>query len=140
MLVMLAVGIPMYICATASTPIAAAMILKGVSPGAALVFLMAGPATNMTSITMLSHIVGKRGLAIYLGSVAVVSVLCGLGLDALYGALGMSAVASIGRVNQELPFWLLLTATLVLLALSVFQLYKVWGASSNHHHHSEECA
>jgi len=53
MLLMLAVGIPLYICATASTPIAAALILKGVSPGAALVFLLAGPATNLASLTVL---------------------------------------------------------------------------------------
>jgi hypothetical protein len=61
MLLMLAVGIPLYICATASTPIAAALILKGVSPGAALVFLLAGPATNATSLTVLLRILGKRG-------------------------------------------------------------------------------
>ena len=51
MLIMLAMGIPLYICATASTPIAAAFILKGVSPGAALVFLLVGPATNITSLS-----------------------------------------------------------------------------------------
>ena len=59
MLIMLAVGIPLYICATASTPIAAALILKGVSPGAALVFLLAGPATNVTSLTVLLKV--RRG-------------------------------------------------------------------------------
>jgi len=67
MLIMLGVGIPLYICATASTPIAAALILKGVSPGAALVFLIAGPATNVTTLTVLFGILGKRATAIYLG-------------------------------------------------------------------------
>ena len=59
MLIMLAVGIPIYICATSSTPIAAALILKGVSPGAALVFLLAGPATNITSLTVLYGLLGQ---------------------------------------------------------------------------------
>jgi hypothetical protein len=58
MLIMLLVGIPLYICATASTPIAAALILKGVSPGAALVFLLVGPATNVTSLAVLVGMLG----------------------------------------------------------------------------------
>ena len=52
MLVMLITGIPMYVCATSSTPIAAALVLKGLNPGAALVFLLAGPATNIASLSM----------------------------------------------------------------------------------------
>ena len=63
MLIMLAAGVPLYICATASTPIAAALILKGASPGAALVFLMAGPATNLASLTMLTRPFGQKGHA-----------------------------------------------------------------------------
>ena len=66
MLIMLLISTPLYICATASTPIAAAMILKGVSPGAALVFLLAGPATNITSLTVLLGVLGKRATVIYL--------------------------------------------------------------------------
>ena len=66
MLIMLVAGIPLYICATASTPIAAALIVKGVSPGAALVFLLAGPATNVTSITVLLGVLGKRATAVLL--------------------------------------------------------------------------
>ena len=66
MLLMLAVGIPLYICATASTPIAAALILKGVSPGAALVFLLAGPATNIASLTVLTGVLGKRAVRVAL--------------------------------------------------------------------------
>jgi uncharacterized membrane protein YraQ (UPF0718 family) len=61
MLIMLGVGIPIYICATASTPIAATLILQGVSPGAALVFLMTGPATNVTSLTVLTACAGQAG-------------------------------------------------------------------------------
>jgi uncharacterized membrane protein YraQ (UPF0718 family) len=119
MLLMLVVGIPLYICATASTPIAAALILKGVSPGAALVFLLAGPATNITALAVLVKILGKKGVAVYLASISVVSVLCGLALDGLYFSLGLSAAATIGEVAETLPHWLLLAATCLLLVLSL---------------------
>lgn len=68
-LFVLALAIPMYVCATASIPIAIALMLKGFSPGTALVLLMAGPATNIVSILMISKILGKRSLALYLGSI-----------------------------------------------------------------------
>lgn len=119
MLLMLLVGIPMYICATASTPIAAALILKGVSPGAALVFLLAGPATNITSLAVLIKILGKKGVGLYLASISVLSVLCGLVLDLVYFYLGVSAMATIGEVTETLPHWLMLAATLLLLMLSI---------------------
>ncbi len=152
MLLMLAFGIPLYICATASTPIAAAFILKGVSPGAALVFLLVGPATNITSLSVLVGILGKRATALYLLSIAVVSVACGLLLDGIYGMLGISASAVVGQAGEILPGWLELGGALVLLGLSAQPLGKIikgWfvkkqdgcGCSSaacsgeGHHHH-----
>jgi uncharacterized protein len=126
MLLMLLVGIPMYICATASTPIAAALILKGVSPGAALVFLLAGPATNITSLAVLVKILGKKGVGLYLGSISVLSVLCGLVLDMVYFTLGISAVATIGVVTETLPHWLMLSATFLLLLLSLPPLFHLF--------------
>jgi len=119
MLIMLVVGIPLYICATASTPVAAALIMKGVSPGAALVFLLVGPATNVTSLFVLNGILGKRGTAMYLVVLSGCAVLFGLGVDALYGALGISAQAIIGEAAEVLPEGVKLAAALVLLAMSV---------------------
>ncbi len=119
MLLMLAVGIPLYICASASTPIAAAFILKGASPGTALVFLLAGPATNVTSLTVLIGILGKRATALYLLSIAVVSLLCGLIVDAIYLSLGIKAAATVGKHGAMLPNWVMLGAVVVLFALSV---------------------
>ncbi len=87
MLLMLVVGLPLYVCATSSTPVAAALIARGLSPGAALVFLLVGPATNIATMLVVSRDVGKRGLAIYLGTIAVVAVLFGLGIDALIPSL-----------------------------------------------------
>ncbi|WP_417912880.1 SO_0444 family Cu/Zn efflux transporter [Candidatus Electronema sp. TJ] len=119
MLLMLAVGIPLYICASASTPIAAAFILKGASPGTALVFLLAGPATNITSLTVLIGILGKRATGLFLLSIAVVSVLCGLAVDAVYLSLGIKAAATIGHHGAMLPHEVMLAAVVVLFALSV---------------------
>lgn len=125
MVLALAIGLPMYICATASTPIAAAMILKGVSPGTALVFLLTGPATNMTALAVLLRILGKQGVAIYLLSISVISVLCGLLLDSLYVWLGLSAAATIGQVRETLPHWLMISGAVVLIALSVRHLLRL---------------
>ncbi|HHN45969.1 MAG TPA: hypothetical protein ENN09_00880 [Planctomycetes bacterium] len=86
-LVMLGVGIPLYVCATSSVPIAAALVLtKGLSPGAALVFLMTGPATNAASITTLWNIMGKRSTLIYLASVAGTALASGVLLDHIFAA------------------------------------------------------
>lgn len=126
MLLMLAFGIPLYICATASTPIAAAFIMKGVSPGTALVFLLVGPATNITSLSVLLGLLGKRATILYLSSIAVISVLCGLAVDAIYLSLGISAVAAVGQASEILPVWLMTSATLLLLALSIRPLASIF--------------
>ncbi|GBE12186.1 putative permease [bacterium BMS3Abin13] len=141
MLLMLAVGIPLYICATASTPIAAALILKGVSPGTALVFLLVGPATNMASISVLTGLLGKRATARYLAAIATVSVLCGLALDAVYGALGISAGAVIGKAAQIIPQPVELGASFFLLAISIKPILLILRRKvrphGGHHGHDE---
>jgi uncharacterized membrane protein YraQ (UPF0718 family) len=118
MLLMLAVGIPLYICATASTPIAAALILKGVSPGAALVFLLAGPATNIASLTVLTGVLGKRATAIYLTTIAVSAVIFGLIVDQVYASFGLSAQAMVGQASEIVPLWAGLIGTLVIVFIS----------------------
>jgi hypothetical protein len=82
-LVMLFAGLPLYVCATSSTPIAAALMLKGLSPGAALVFLLAGPATNAATMAWVLRDFGARALAVYLASIAVVALGLGYAVDAL---------------------------------------------------------
>jgi uncharacterized membrane protein YraQ (UPF0718 family) len=119
MVLMLAAGIPLYICATASTPIAAALILKGVSPGAALVFLLTGPATNIASLTVLVGILGKRAAALYVAAIAVCAVGFGLLLDQVYAWLDISAVAAAGQASEVMPQWLRWAAVLLLLVISV---------------------
>ncbi len=80
-LAMMAVGIPLYVCATGSVPIAASFIHLGASPGAALAFLIAGPATNAAALTTVGRILGRRAAAAYLATVAVSAFGCGLALD-----------------------------------------------------------
>jgi uncharacterized protein len=124
MLIMLALGVPMYICATASTPIAAALILKGVSPGAALVFLLAGPATNITSLTVLTGILGRRATAIYLISIAVSCIGFGLATDYIYTLLNISSKALAGQASEFIPHYVEWTGALLLILLSINPVFK----------------
>lgn len=124
MLIMLVAGIPMYICASSSTPLAAALILKGVSPGAALVFLMAGPATNVSALPVLNKILGARRLAIYLTIIAVISVTAGLSIDWIYSTMGISAQASVGEATEMLPQWLHVASATLLIILWLSNLIK----------------
>ncbi len=145
MLLMVAFGVPLYICATASTPIAAAFILKGVSPGTALVFLLVGPATNVTSLAVLISILGKRATVIYLVCIVVIAVLCGLAVDYVYILLGISAVAVIGQAGEVFPEWLMVTAAFTLIILSVKPLsaiIKGWftGSGEGCGCHDESCS
>jgi len=83
MLLVLAVSIPLYVCTTGSVPIAASLIAAGMPAGTALVFLMAGPATNVATLGAVYRALGVRVLAIYLGTVILMSILLGLGFDSL---------------------------------------------------------
>ncbi len=116
MLLMLIVGTPIYICATASTPVAAAMIMKGMSPGTALVFLMMGPATNITSVAVLLRILGKAGTVAYLFSIAACSIVSGLFLDWIYKLWAIEPSATIGKAAEMVPGWLMTLSALLLIA------------------------
>lgn len=87
-LVMMLVGIPLYVCATASVPLAAGFIHLGVSPGAALAFLIAGPGTNAATLTTIGRVLGRRALAMFLVAIALSAFGAGLLLDALLPWLG----------------------------------------------------
>lgn len=128
MFIMLAIGLPLYVCATASTPIAAALILKGMSPGAALVFLLAGPATNAASIIVIAKLLGKRTAVIYLISISVCAILLGMFLNWLYHFFGINIHATIGHAHEMLPMWLKLTTaiplTIAMLTAAIFKKTK----------------
>lgn len=124
MFIMLLVGVPLYICATASTPIAAALILKGVSPGAALVFLLVGPATNVTSLAVLFGLLGRKSTFRYLAVLSAAAVLFGLGVDQIYALLDISPRAVMGEAAEIVPEVLKIASALVLVAFSVQPLYR----------------
>ena len=105
MLLMLAIGIPMYVCASASTPIAASLIMKGMSPGAALVFLLTGPATNAITISTVVKIVGKKSAIIYLAVIAIASLGLGYLLNIIVEAYGFQKIIMLHQ-HEMLPAWL----------------------------------
>ena len=101
MLIMLVVGVPLYVCATASTPVAAALMAKGLNPGAALVFLLAGPATNLATIGVVGGRLGGRVLTVYLTSIAVLALAGGWLLDLLYPLLGFDPLDVASAAEHE---------------------------------------
>jgi uncharacterized membrane protein YraQ (UPF0718 family) len=103
-------GIPLYVCATASIPIAAALMLKGLSPGAAFVFLAVGPATNAATITLIVNAMGKRIAAIYLGVIAACSIGAGFALNAVYELTGAAPALQAAVMHDEPGFWKLAIA------------------------------
>ena len=119
-LLMMLLGIPMYVCATASVPIAAALIAKGVSPGAALAFLITGPATNAAAVITLWRILGGRSVVVYLCTIALSAVLCGIGLDYFLKTSGLPYA----HHHHEMPAaWLGTVSAWVLLALLAFAMF-----------------
>jgi uncharacterized membrane protein YraQ (UPF0718 family) len=105
MLVLLVVGIPVYVCATAATPVAAGLIAVGFSPGSALVFLLVGPATNLVTLRAAAATLGVRGAWAYGLSVALVSLAFGVGIDLLVDATGLAptALADVGAHDHKSP-------------------------------------
>ena len=104
MLVMVVVGLPMYICATASTPVAAGLLFAGLSPGAALVFMLTGPATNIATMGVIKEQLGLRSLIAYLVGVIGTAVICGLVLNELYNIFEWPLQLSIGD-REGFPVW-----------------------------------
>jgi len=125
MLVMLLVGIPMYICAVASTPVAAGLILTGVSPGAALVFLLVGPATNIAGLALISKELGIKVTAIYLAGISVISVAMGLLLEYLLHITTWQVDVRLGEASMMLPMLLSWGSAIVLLVLAIRPLRRL---------------
>ena len=132
MLAAMAIGIPLYVCATASTPIALGLIHAGLSPGAALVFLISGPATNSAALTTLLKVLGRRPAVLYLLTVAIASLATGLAVDGLIATGGLPETALVPAASSiavqdahahhqaegTMP-WFELVCALVLLAVLV---------------------
>lgn len=119
MLLLLAISVPLYVCATESTPIATALLAAGVSPGAVLVFLMAGPATNIATIGALRQEFGNPLVAIYVAGVAGCSIGFGLLTDQVINWLAIDIVPQFNDAAGLVPAWISLPCAAILLLLAV---------------------
>ena len=116
LILMAVIGIPLYICATAATPVAAGLLLAGISPGMALVFLLAGPVTSLATLAILRREFGSQALAVYLVSILLVTVLIGWVFDQGLAMTGWDPVQQANQVQELLPAsveWLALGALLL---------------------------
>jgi hypothetical protein len=118
---MLAVSVPLYVCAIGSVPVAAAMMSKGLIPGAALAFLIAGTATNVVTIAFVVNKFGKKVLVIYLVSIVVLALAFGILLDSMLTGLTAKEMLFKGR---EMPFAVQLLSVLLFLGLVFWGLFK----------------
>ncbi|MBF0256596.1 MAG: permease, partial [Gammaproteobacteria bacterium] len=123
MLMMVLIGIPMYICATASTPVAAALLFAGVSPGTVLVFLLAGPATNIATIGVLHKEMGRAVMLSYLFGISASSIALGLLTDWLISSQGWDIQAQMGNASEWMPEWLAIGSGVILLLALVNSLF-----------------
>lgn len=126
MLVMMLVGIPIYVCATASIPLAIGFIHLGASPGAALAFLVAGPATNAATLATVFKVLGKRTAAVYLSTVALGALAAGFGLDAtlhLWGRYGLPGA----HMAHDMPLvWWQHASAVALIAVIGLSMWRGW--------------
>jgi uncharacterized protein len=124
MLIMLAASVPLYMCASASTPIAAALIVKGISPGAAMVFLLAGPATNVTTIVMLTKQFGGRFVRIYLGCIIAGALISGYVFDYLLVLSGICVVPTMSMDSHSIIGAFQWVSALLLIALMIWRFWN----------------
>ena len=119
----LLVGIPLYICATASTPIAVSLMLKGLSPGAALVLLLVGPATNISNIAVLQQYIGKKGIVINMLAIALVAILFSYLTDWLYGSYFSLNLNTMLSHHEHMGSWWQSLSAIILTFLLLKGLY-----------------
>ena len=163
MLIVLAIAVPMYVCSTGSIPIAAALMLKGLSPGAALVLLIAGPGVSIASLLVVGKSLGKKQLLFYLGSIIFGSIISGLFVDyflprewfAITSLCESTGHCASNGVMNASWFEIISGIVLVLLLINAFMLkffkkeesinenqviYRIDGMSCNHCKNSVEKA
>jgi uncharacterized protein len=117
MLVVLVASVPLYVCATGSVPVAAVLMMKGLSPGAALVLLMAGPATNIATITVIGKTLGRRNLFAYLIAIIAGSLVFGLLTNVFFSSVGIMQFMDHSHhdhAHHLLPEWLNLASLVIL--------------------------
>lgn len=124
MLIMIAISVPMYICATASTPIAAGFIMAGLSPGTALVFMMAGPATNISTLGVIKKEMGLSVLIRYLIGIGGSAIAFALLLDFFLAFYQIDITQQMSHSHSLLPYWFGLACTGLIAFLSIKPIRK----------------
>lgn len=119
--VVLAVAVPLYTCASASTPIAAALVAKGFSPGAALLFLMTGPATNTSTIAIVLGQFGSKFASIYVGVVIAVTLILAIAIDTVLIAVGIGITVNLEASHDSVIQWVQISAAVAFIALIVWR-------------------
>jgi len=122
--VILLASVPLYVCATGSVPIAAVLLLKGISPGAALVFLMAGPATNAATIALIKHVFGKRTFIAYLSAIVGGAVAAGLIINYFLPSEWFSVANIVNKHVHVIPHWLQMLSGLIFILLIIGSFYR----------------
>ena len=123
LIIIMFAGIPIYVCATASVPIALALMNIGLSPGAAFVFLMTGPATNAATISTVWKILGKKTAFIYLAAVSGCSLVAGLVINLFSSEIGLHIHS---HDHWMMPTWLQITSSVLLLSILVNSLLRLY--------------
>lgn len=144
MVVVLVLAMPMYTCATGSIPLALALVEKGITPGAALVLLMAGPATSIASMLVVGKAFGKRTLAAYLTSIALGALFFGFIIDTFYmdtflaSMLPHASAECHGHGALGVLDYICAGLFALLIVYAKFA-HKGCGGHDEHHHHEGEC-
>ncbi len=123
-IIMLLIGMPMYVCASGSIPIAAALMLKGLNPGAAFAFLMAGPSTNTVTMTVIYKNLGKKSLFIYLVSIISSSIFLGLLLNKIWDYLKLGLPSEIIKNTMLFPAWAEHISATLLICMIIYNKIK----------------
>ncbi len=123
MMLVVLVSIPMYICATASTPVAAGLMLSGISPGAALVFMLTGPATNIATLMVVKNELGTRSLYAYLTGVIASALIMGISFDWALAYYNITIKVSQG-MHSDMTSALYSVAAIILAVLIIWQYAK----------------
>ncbi len=141
MLLVLCISIPMYLCATGSIPIAVALMLKGLTPGAALVLLMAGPASNAASILVINKVLGRKTLCLYLLSIICGAIAFGYGIDYLmpHEWFAPTIIQTAGGCTHSTPIQWACTILLTILLLNILRMKLMHRNTCSCEHHHDHC-
>jgi uncharacterized protein len=143
-IIILALCLPIYVCASATTPLVASLIMKGMSPGVGLLILLAGPAVNLSNILVLQKHLGKKAVTINIVAISLVALVLSYVVDFLYATFNwpilFNIVTHTHGPGDEAAWWEVVSAIImaILLFYSIAKT-QVWSrlTSGGHHHHHD---